>query len=100
MRQIATQLAVAAVLLASLATALPHGDDESLDMDMDMNMGMDSHASDSAAQPATSTAAAYSEGPMSYFAYGKHSTTIMAHIALMILGWCFVLPAGKRISSR
>jgi hypothetical protein len=32
---------------------------------------------------------------MSYFAYGKHSGTIMAHIALMMLGWCIVLPAGE-----
>lgn len=31
---------------------------------------------------------------MSYFAYGKHPGTIVAHVALMILGWCFVLPAG------
>lgn len=38
-------------------------------------------------------------GRMSYFTYGKHSDTIMAHMALMMLGWCFVLPAGKKIST-
>jgi hypothetical protein len=33
-------------------------------------------------------------GPMSYFAYGKHSSSIIAHIALMVAGWCFILPVG------
>ncbi|KAJ5570621.1 uncharacterized protein N7459_010051 [Penicillium hispanicum] len=96
MHQIATRVAVAAVFFASLATALPHGDDESTNMDM--NMGMDMHASASAAQSTASAVAASSEGPMSYFAYDKHSSSIMAHIALMILGWCFVLPAAVMLS--
>lgn len=38
-------------------------------------------------------------GRMSYFTYGKHSDTIMAHMALMMLGWCLVLPAGKKTST-
>lgn len=92
MRLLATRAAFAAVSLASLAIA--HGDDES--MDMDMGMSMDMHAPPSTASPTSfATPTASSEGPMSYFAYGKHSSTITAHIALMILGWCFVLPAGK-----
>ncbi|KAL2849606.1 hypothetical protein BJY01DRAFT_233555 [Aspergillus pseudoustus] len=41
---------------------------------------------------------AQSEGPTSYFSYGQHSGTILAHIALMILGWCFVLPASVMLS--
>lgn len=87
MRLIATRVAFAAVYLACLATAVPHGDDEHMDMDMHMSSGAD----------ATPSPAAHpnSEGPMSYFAYGKHSGTIMAHIALMMLGWCIVLPAGE-----
>lgn len=91
-----TRAAYAAILLASFAIA--HGDDES--MDMDMGMSMDMHATASVASPTPSVSqAAQSEGPMSYFAYGKHSSAILAHIALMILGWCFVLPAGKPLSS-
>lgn len=91
MRLLATRAAFAAVSLAALATA--HGDDESMDMDMGMNMhNMHTHTTPSP----TASAHAHNQGPMSYFAYGKHSSTILAHIALMVLGWCFVLPAGKR----
>lgn len=59
---------------------------------MSDGMDMDAHESTPTMQ-ATATQAA---GPMSYFAYGKHSTSIVVHIALMVLGWCFVLPAGKQ----
>ena len=93
MRLLATRAAFAAVFLACLATAVPHGDDEHSDMDMGMSMDMNSGA---VATPAP-TAHPNSEDPMSYFAYGKHSGAIMAHIALMMLGWCIVLPAGKLI---
>lgn len=93
MRPLATRAAFVAVFLACLATAVAHGDDEHTDMNMDMSMDMTSEA---AATPAP-TAHANSEGPMSYFAYGKHSGAIMAHIALMMLGWCIVLPAGKLV---
>lgn len=95
MRLLATRAAFAAVSLASLAIA--HGDDDS--MDMDMGMSMDMHAPPSTTSPTPfATPTASSEGPMSYFAYGKHSSTITAHIALMILGWCFVLPAAVMLS--
>lgn len=60
-------------------------------------MSMDMHATASA-PITTASAHANSEGPMSYFAHGKHSSTIMAHIALIVLGWCFALLAGKRYS--
>jgi len=93
MRLIATRAAFVAVYLACLATAVPHGDDEHMDMDMGMGMDMNSGA-DATPSP---TAHPNSEGPMSYFAYGKHSGTIMAHIALMMLGWCIVLPAGESV---
>ncbi|KAJ5557129.1 integral membrane protein [Penicillium frequentans] len=39
-----------------------------------------------------------SNGRMSYFTYGKHSDTIMAHMALMMLGWCLILPAAVVLS--
>lgn len=90
----ATRVALAAVFLASLATALAHGDDEAMDMNMDMEMGMHSSAT-TATATATPSASGHTNDPMSYFAYGKHSSSIIAHIALMVLGWCFVLPAGK-----
>ncbi|KAL5340572.1 hypothetical protein BJX70DRAFT_101128 [Aspergillus crustosus] len=60
--------------------AMAHGDDESMDIS----------ASDSQD--------AHGDGPMSYFAYGQHSGTIVAHIALMVLAWCFVLPAAVLLS--
>ena len=100
MRSFATRAAFAAVFVASLATALAHGDDESMEMGMDMNGSMNMHGSISAVHAtATTTAEPQSDGPMSYFAYGKHSSTILAHIALMVVGWCFVLPAGKKIQN-
>lgn len=80
--------------LASLASALPHGDD-----DMHMGGGM-SHGDPgdstplASAQPSATPHVSSDDSPMSYFAYGKHPGTIVAHVALMILGWCFVLPAG------
>ncbi|KAJ5174357.1 uncharacterized protein N7482_000234 [Penicillium canariense] len=88
MRLLATRAAFVAVFVASLATAIPHGDDEEMSMDM--------HSA--AAATPSPTAHANSEGPMSYFAYGKHSGAIMAHITLMMLGWCLVLPAAVMLS--
>lgn len=83
----------AAFLLASLANALPHGDEHSeVDMNMDMGMGMGGGSGDAKPEPSAEPAA---DSPMSYFAYGQHSGTIIAHVAFMILAWCFVLPAGE-----
>ena len=59
-------------------------------MDMDMDMGVQMNST----QP-EHPAEASEDSPMSYFAYGKHSSTIMAHIALMTIAWCFLLPVGK-----
>lgn len=65
---------------------------------MDMNMEM--HSTPSATAPTASASQnAQDNIPTSYFAYGEHSTTILAHIALMILAWCFVLPAGMLLSN-
>jgi hypothetical protein len=33
--------------------------------------------------------------PTSYLRHPKHVTLILAHIALMIVGWVFALPVGK-----
>lgn len=94
MRPITTRVALAAtftLFLASLATALPHGDEP-------MDMGMDMNAVTDAPQPTTTTMQNNTAGPMSYFAYSKHSSTLLAHIALMVLGWCFVLPVAVMLS--
>ncbi|PYI11570.1 integral membrane protein [Aspergillus sclerotiicarbonarius CBS 121057] len=81
----------AAFLLVSIANALPHGDDDAMDMDMDMDM---SH-NDSTQKSHTD---GNDESLMSYFAYGKHSGAIMAHIGLMVLAWCFILPTAVMFS--
>ncbi|KAL4993378.1 hypothetical protein BDV10DRAFT_179247 [Aspergillus recurvatus] len=87
-----SRAALAALLLASIASALAHGDDHGMDMNMDMdhmNMG----ASHEHAQPETSD-----DSPISYFAYGQYTGWIVAHIALMVLAWCFVLPTAIMLS--
>ncbi|KAJ5622893.1 hypothetical protein N7490_011498 [Penicillium lividum] len=84
MRLIATGAALQMVFLVSFATAIPHDDYE------DMNAG--------AAATGVPMPHSNSNGRMSYFAYGKHSDTIMAHMTLMMLGWCFVLPAAVVLS--
>jgi hypothetical protein len=88
MRLLTPNFAFAVLALATTALALPHDDSDSPDMNMDMHSDMHSTMT-------TATATAHAtDGPMSYFAYGKHSSSIIAHIALMVLGWCFVLPVG------
>ncbi|RAK98751.1 Ytp1 family protein [Aspergillus ibericus CBS 121593] len=77
--------------LASLASALPHGDD-------DMHMGGGNPTASLSPQLSATAQASSDNSPMSYFGYGKHTGTIVAHIALMILAWCFVLPAGVMLS--
>lgn len=93
MRQVSVQpVLAAALLLAALASALPHEDHESMDMSMDMKMDDSMGHNQTAAAPTTDPAM------MSYFAYGKHTGTILAHIILMVLAWCFVLPVGVMFS--
>lgn len=69
-------------LLLPLATA--HGDDEHNNMNMDMSMP----------EPAATPVPAESYAP-NYFAHPEHRSLMYAHIALMTLGWVFVLPVGK-----
>lgn len=91
MRQIATRVALTAASFA--VSVLAHGGDASTDMNMDMDMGMNK------SQP-TAPAHPNSEGPMSYFAYDKHRSIILAHIGLMVAAWCFTLPIGTRGTPR
>lgn len=64
---------------------------------MDMNMGM--HSTSATAPTASASQTPQTESATSYFAYGEHSGTILAHIGFMILAWCFVLPAGNTVNS-
>ncbi|KAL5334742.1 hypothetical protein BJX70DRAFT_349009 [Aspergillus crustosus] len=91
MLQRITRAALAAFLLASLALA--HGDDHAMDMDMSHDMSMDMTCSHENPSPEASD-----NSPMSYFAYGKHTGWIVAHIALMVGAWCFVLPTAVMLS--
>ncbi|GAD96896.1 hypothetical protein PVAR5_5561 [Paecilomyces variotii No. 5] len=84
------------LFFASLAIA--HGDDKSMDMDMATSVDMYATASAATATGFVSQNA-QSGRPTSYFSYGQHSSTILAHIALMTLGWCFVLPPAVLLSA-
>ncbi|KGO64393.1 Uncharacterized protein PITC_022430 [Penicillium italicum] len=79
MRPIISQAAFAALI--ALATA-----HDSMDMDMAHNV------------PEPTPVIHNSDSPMSYFAYGKHSSSIIAHIAFMVAAWCFILPAAVMLS--
>lgn len=84
MWQKTARAAFAAVwLFISVANAVPHGDHDTMDMGMDQDAQSEAHAGND------------DGGPMSYFAYGKHSGAIVAHISLMVLAWCFILPIGE-----
>jgi hypothetical protein len=90
-----TQVAYETLLFASFAIA--HDNDRS--MDMTTTMSRDIHSTFSIAAPTASVSLSrQDEEPASYFSHGEHSTTILAHIALMTLGWCFILPVGKQLS--
>lgn len=93
---LAVSAAALLLLFAAVATATAH-EDHGMDMNTD-NMDMDINMAGMTPPAATQQNPA-ENGPMSYFAYGKHSSTILAHIILMVVAWCFVLPAGKQVNS-
>lgn len=89
MRRTASLAALAAaLLLVSLANALPHDDHAGMDMNMDQGHG---HGD----APAEAPKDTGDPADLSYFAYGEHSGMILAHIILMVLSWCFILPVGR-----
>ncbi|KAL1997696.1 hypothetical protein VTN02DRAFT_1033 [Thermoascus thermophilus] len=92
MRRTASLAALAAaLLLVSLANALPHDDHDGMDMNMDQDHG---HGD----APADAPKDTGDPADLSYFAYGQHSGMILAHIILMVLSWCFILPVGVMLS--
>ncbi len=80
----------AAALLALAPLALSHGDD-----DDDTSMGMDMASSRPATPAATPTMTADLTSELNYFSYPDYTAWIWAHIALMIVSWCFIAPIGK-----
>lgn len=80
-----------AALLALAPLALSHGDDN------DTSMGMDMPNSPLATPAATPTMTANLTSELSYFSYPDNKAWIWAHIALMIIAWCFIAPIGKKI---
>jgi hypothetical protein len=76
------------LLWASLGNAHDHGDIDSMEM---------STPSMASARPiiATSSAAAASHTPETYFRYEGSAGLMYAHIVLMIMAWMFVLPFGE-----
>lgn len=81
-----------ASVLASVAAlglvpaAFAHGGD------MEMGIGVDHPADMNMTTDAPWSEPSY---PPTYFAHGDHKAAIYSHIALMVVGWVFVLPAGK-----
>ncbi|KAK2610336.1 hypothetical protein N8I77_003779 [Diaporthe amygdali] len=82
-------IATAAVLGALLPAVLAHGD-EGMDMDGAMDGAMDMGAQ----QPDSGA----SDYPPNYFSHPEYRGTLVAHIALMVLGWVFVLPLATMFS--
>lgn len=80
------QVLAAALLLLSLAQALPHGDEEPQDMDMAGGMNM-SHK-DTMSKP-------LDEWEPSYWSLSEHTGSLVAHVVVEVIAWCFVLPIGK-----
>lgn len=76
-------LARVALLGLLVPAVLAHGDEPETDMNMGANTGAD-------APPPPE-----GEYPPTYFALNEHTAAIYGHIALMVIGWVFVLPAGK-----
>lgn len=82
-----TTISVAAVLLHLTALAAGHGHDSGMDMGITKpNISRTAHTS-FIADEVWNTA--------SYVELGERSTSMLAHVVLMILAWFFVLPIGN-----
>jgi hypothetical protein len=82
--------AAAAALLQLAAVAYAHGHDEGMKMDMDMES--------SKPQQAPNDDDPYNLP--SYAGLAVHQGLLLAHIALMVVAWFFVLPIGKLVLER
>ena len=83
----AKQIAIGAaafVLSHAVQIVAAHGDEDTVES-MDMSMANSS-------QPTTQPA---KDEIVSYFAYGTNTNWMIAHAAVLVLAWVFVLPLGK-----
>ena len=83
----------ALLLLGAVPLALAHGDESN-------ESGMGGMGAKMAQLTSTSSVAALNSSTVdqqSYFTYQKHGGLMLAHIALMIVAWFFVLPIGEYI---
>ena len=85
-------LIFAAALLALAPLVLSHGHDD------DTSKGMDMSSSSTTAPTVTPTMTADLTSELSYFSFPDYKAWIWAHIALMIIAWCFVAPIGMNIT--
>ena len=87
--------AAALLALALVPVVLGHGDDDDMSMGMDMPNG--SPAAPTASLTAGHTMTANTTSELSYFSYPGYKTWIWAHVAVMIIAWCFIAPIGTKI---
>lgn len=83
----------ALLLLGAVPLALAHGDESN-------ESGMGGMGAKMAHLTSASSIAALNSSTVeqqSYFTYQKHGGLMLAHIALMIVAWFFVLPIGEYI---
>lgn len=80
----AVSVLASVAVLGFVPAALGHGSD------MDMGIGVDTDMNMTADEPQPD----YSYPP-NYFALEDHRAAIYTHIALMVVAWVFMLPAGK-----
>lgn len=81
----------ALLLLGAVPLALAHGD-ESYESGMGGKGPKMAHLTSASSVVALNSSAVEQQ---SYFAYPSHSGLMLAHIALMIVAWFFVLPIGE-----
>jgi len=91
----ATAKVIRLLSLVAIAGAFPavlaHGDDEGA-MDMGEHRDMSGHGGSGAQEPKPDP----DSYPPTYFTHPEHVTAVYAHIAIMVIGWVFMLPTGMR----
>jgi hypothetical protein len=83
-------LAGAVAVLGLIPAALAHGEDEGHGMSGGPGHGHGGMAMTDADKPLPED-----QYPPTYFAHPEHRVAVIGHIALMVLSWVFVLPAGE-----
>ncbi|KAI1294130.1 hypothetical protein F5Y03DRAFT_410976 [Xylaria venustula] len=82
--------------LLAIAGALPaviaHGDDDAMNMGGHEDMGAHEGMGNEDPKPDPDSY------PPTYFAHPEHVNAIYAHIAIMVIGWVFVLPTAVMLS--